>query len=600
MIPLFLFSALLALLPVPALAGKTRLIKGDDGWRMTVDGEPFYVKGFTWSHTPVGMKYDYDLFKEDESVIRAVLKRDMEMMRAAGTNTLRHVVPLKWMSHIHETYGMRFIANDYCGRYGLEIDGRLVEKTNYEEPRTRELIKRRWRDLATEYRSAPGLLAHALGNENNYGLEWESAEAANLPKDERHRAKAKHLYSLFNEIALEVKKIDPDHPVGIVNGDLQYLDLIAELCPDIDFLAVNAYRGKHFSDLFELVEKTLGKPVLLMETGCDAFNAVEQREDQALQAEMIHHNWVDLYRNTAGNGGFGNCIGGVAFQWADEWWKRGQNYNLEIHDTEGSWHHPAYPDAAAARNMNEEWFGVCSIRREAINGAHLIQPRQAYFALRDLWHLDPDGLGAAGVRALALQRDRVAGQASEAAEEINTQLAKAEIPYHGAAKLDLPAAIYEEGGQPTPWIPSGVMPEVNFLAVDPNCRTQPRSGRSCLRFSYQSGGDWSGLIWQHPAGDWKNDSPGGHDLSGARTLKLWARGEEGGEKITLSFGGGLTGRYPNTTAIDFGEQTLGKEWKLLAFSLEGRDLRRIKNPLTIIFKGNGFPFKVYLDDIVIE
>lgn len=397
-----------------SLTAETRLTKGDDGWRIFVDAKPFYVKGFTWSCTPVGMKYDYDLFAEDEKVIRAVLERDLGRMKAAGANTLRHVVPPRWMKHIHETYGMHFIANDYCGRYGLEINGQYVEKTNYEDPRTRELIKDRWRRLATEYRSVPGLIAHALGNENNYGLEWESAKAENLPKDERHRAKARHLYSLFNEVALEVKKIDPDHPVGIVNGDLQYLDLIAELCPDIDFLALNAYRGRDFSDLFDRVAKELGKPVILMETGCDAFNAVTGEEDQRLQAEVIHQNWIDLYRNTAGNGGAGNCLGGVVFQWADEWWKRGQNHGLEVHDTEGSWHHPAYPDAAAPQNMNEEWFGVCSIDREAVDGVHRIQLRQSYFALRDLWQIDPYSHGAEKINGLKLDRKGIAEKAKAA------------------------------------------------------------------------------------------------------------------------------------------------------------------------------------------
>lgn len=583
-----------------ARAEKTQLIESEEGWTMEVGGQPFYVKGFTWSCTPVGMKYDYDLFKEDEAVIRAVLERDMEKMRAAGANTLRHIVPMKWMKHIHETYGMHFIANNYCGRYGLEIDGRFVEETNYEDPRTREVIKQAWRELATEYRSAPGLIAHALGNENNYGLEWRSAEAENLPQDEAHRAKARHLYSLFNEIAIEVKRIDPDHPVGIVNGDLQYLDLIAELCPDIDYLTINAYRGKHFSDLFERVAETLDKPVLLMETGCDAYDALARREDQAAQARMIHDNWIDLYRNTAGNGGADNCIGGVAFQWADEWWKRGQNYDLEIHDTEGSWHHPEYPDAEAAQNMNEEWFGVCSIRREAIQGAHLIQPRQAYFALKSLWSHDPYALGASPLRSLTLDTAEIAARAEEAAKEVTTLLPRAEIPYRSTETIPLPAIIYSEGDQPTPWTPSGVMPETNFLSVDPHCTTRPRSGQTCLRLAYRSGGDWSGLVWQHPAGDWENDSPGGYDLREAKTLRLWARGAEGGEKITFSFGGPLTGRYPNTASADFGERTLSKEWQLISVSLEGMDLRRIKNPLTIVMKGTGFPYEVYLDDIGVE
>jgi len=603
--PISIRSHALSLALVPLLladaSGKTTLSKTDAGWTMETKGAPFYVKGFTWSHTPVGMKYDYDLFAEDESIIRAAIERDLTMMQAAGANTLRHVVPLKWMNHIHETYGMYFISNDYCGRYGMEVDGKFVAKTNYEDPRTREIIKQKWRELAEKYKSSPGLLAHALGNENNYGLEWKSAEAENLPAGEQQEAKARHLYSLFNEVALEVKAVDPDHPVGIVNGDLQYLDLIAELCPDIDFLAINAYRGETFSDMFDQVAEKLGKPVILMETGCDAYHAVDKREDQSSQAAMIHHNWIDLYRNTATNGGAGNCLGGVAFQWADEWWKRGQNYDLEIHDTQGSWHHGAYKhDAAADLNMNEEWFGVCSIRRESVNGAHLIQPRQAYYALQNLWKVDPYKLDPEELKNIKFDQTEVATKATAAAEALTEQLAKAEVPFRKSKPLDLPATVYAEADQPFHWPPSGVMPEVNFLALDPSATEKPHSGSTCLQLTYKSGGDWSGLVWQHPSGDWENNSPGGYDLTGASSLKLWARGEKGGETMSLSFGGALTGRYPNTCSKDLGELTLEPNWKEYTFSLDGLDLRRIKNPLTVVLRGRGFPYKVYLDDIVIE
>lgn len=590
----FLSSAL-------AAASPTQLAKNQNGWQMRVDGKPYYIKGFTWSHCPVGMKYDYDLFSEDEASIKAALKRDMSLIKQAGGNTIRGVVPMPWMKFIHETYGLNFISNDYCGRYGLTIDGKFVSQVNYADPEMREFIKETWRKIATEYRDAPGLIAHALGNENNYGLEWKSAEVENLPVGEQHRAKARHLYSLFNEVAVEIKRIDPDHPVGIVNGDLQYLDLIAELCPDIDFFGVNAYRGISYSDLFDQVADKLGKPVLLMETGCDAYNALDEQEDQLSQARFIHGNWVDLYRNTAGNGGRGNSIGALVFQWADEWWKKGQQINLTEHDTGGSWHHAEYKhDAAAEQNMNEEWFGVCSIRREAIGGAHLIQPRAAYFALKSLWRHDPYTMDEAAVKALQLNETMVTTEAQAAARAVEQLVLKAEVPYQAPRKLPLPAVVYSEIEQELHWHPSGVMPEKNFIALDPGCTTRPHSGATCLKVSYNSGGDWSGVMWQHPAGDWDNNSAGGFDLTGATALKFWARGEKGGEKIKISMGGPLTGLYPNTASADLGELELKKEWKEYTLPLAGKDLRRIKNPFTIAVAGCGFPFQLYLDDITYE
>ena len=575
-----------------------KLVKGDNGWKMTVDGKDFYVKGFTWSHCPVGMKYDYDLFSESDADIKAALKRDMALIQTTGGNTIRGVVPKPWMKYVHETFGMHFISNDHCGRYGLEIDGKFVSKINYADPAAREVIKQNWRKIATEFRDAPGLIAHALGNENNYGLEWESAEIENLPEGERHKAKARYLYSMFNEVAVEIKKIDPKHPVGIVNGDLQYLDLIVELCPDIDYLAVNTYRGGSYSDLFDVVAQKLGKPVLLMETGCDAYNAEQKREDQLSQARMIHKNWVDLYRNTALNGGAGNCIGAMVFQLSDEWWKKGQQVNLTVHDTEGSWHHKWYKfDAAAEKNMNEEWFGVCSIREEAIDGAHLIQPRMAAFALRDLWQHDPYKLGEQKVKSLKLDEAKIAQESNAAAKQISNLLRKAELPYRKPKKLKLPAIVYGEGGTSGFWAASGLMPPQNALTIDAQCATQPHSGKTCMKISYNSGGDWAGIVWQNPENDWDNNSPGGYDLTGAKSLSFWARGDEGGEKVKISMGGPLTGKYPNTSSAELGEIVLTTKWKEHRLSLEGKDLRRIKNPLTLVVAGNGFPFRFYLDDV---
>jgi hypothetical protein len=94
-----------------------------------------------------------------------------------------------------------------------------------------------------QYRDVPGVLMFALGNESNYGLEWSSFEIENLPVGERHKEKAKYLYSLYGEVIREAKQINPNHVYTIANGDIQYLDLIVEYCDSIDLLGVNAYRG---------------------------------------------------------------------------------------------------------------------------------------------------------------------------------------------------------------------------------------------------------------------------------------------------------------------------------------------------------------------
>lgn len=51
--------------------------------------------------------------------------------------------------------------------------------------------------LVEKFRGTPGVLMWLLGNENNCGLSWKSAETENIPVGEPDAAKARFLYSLF-------------------------------------------------------------------------------------------------------------------------------------------------------------------------------------------------------------------------------------------------------------------------------------------------------------------------------------------------------------------------------------------------------------------
>ena len=61
--------------------------------------------------------------------------------------------------------------------------------------------------------------------------------------------------------------------MAIANGDLQYIDIIAEECQGLDVFGTNVYRGISARDLFQVVDDKLGIPVMFTEFGADAFNA---------------------------------------------------------------------------------------------------------------------------------------------------------------------------------------------------------------------------------------------------------------------------------------------------------------------------------------
>lgn len=204
------------------------------------------------------------------------------------------------------------------------------------------------------------------------------------------------MYKLFNEATLAMKAIDTSHPIAICNGDLLYIELVKEECPDIDIFGTNMYRGISFGDAFAKVKQELNKPIMFAEFGADAFNARENQEDQYSQAYYMTGNWKEIYANAAGVGGAMNSIGGFTFQFSDGWWKRGQTENLDVHDSEASWANGGYARdlEPGQNNMNEEWFGICAKGPTNTKGLYTVYPRAAYYALKEVHDIDIYGTDA--------------------------------------------------------------------------------------------------------------------------------------------------------------------------------------------------------------
>ena len=309
------------------------------GWKLKVDGNDFFVKGVVWGYTPIGENYSFNLWGNTDEQIKKVLDYEAKLMTDAGINTIRcfGLIPPRWVTYLYEKHGIMTVVNHLMGRYGYSIGGVWTPQTNYSDELTRKTLIRDITELVEKYKDTSGVLMFALGNESNYGLEWSSFEIEDLPVGEQHKEKAKSLYSLYNDVIKAGKAVDPNHPFLIVNGDIQYLDLIVEYCSELDILGVNAYRGTSFTDMWSRVDKELGLPVMLTEFGSDAFNAVEYQEDQAGQAHIIKENWQEIYSKSYDKDEEGNAIGGCIFEWRDEWWKFKQTENLTVHDNNASW-----------------------------------------------------------------------------------------------------------------------------------------------------------------------------------------------------------------------------------------------------------------------
>lgn len=393
---LFLFT-----ISVFSQTDKVKVVNDNQGIKLVVNGKSFMVNGMNWDYIPIGKNtVNINFWDKSEGFIKEAIDTEMALLKNMNVNAIRQYtgVPPKWIQYIYENYGIYTMLNHSFGRYGLNLDGSWVAVTDYSDPLTQKELLSEIEQWAKEYSNTPGLLLYLLGNENNYGLFWAGAETEDFPDKEEERKivgeeRGRPMYRLMNEAAKIIKEIDSFHPVAICNGDVLFIDIVADECKDVDIYGTNTYRGVSFGDIFEVVKKKLNKPILFTEFGSDAFNAKEGKEDQKMQTYYDVANWKEIYKNAAGLGKSENSVGGFTFQFSDGWWKFGFDYrkNADLHDNDASWSNGGYSIdfVENKNNMNEEWFGICAKGPTNPQGLYKLYPREAYYALKEVHKLNP-------------------------------------------------------------------------------------------------------------------------------------------------------------------------------------------------------------------
>jgi len=169
----------------------------------------------------------------------------------------------------------------------------------------------------------------------------------------------------------------------------------------------------------------------------------------------------------------------------------------------------------------------------------------------------------------------------------------------------MPFAVYTEStARNNHFVPSGWMGDYGAIKVENSCQEKPHTGRTCIKITYSSeptqGAGWVGLYWQNPENNW-GDKDGGFNLSSAKKLTLWARGEKGSEKMEFKVGG-ITGSYPDSDMIGIGPLEITNDWKQYAIDLEMLDLSYMSGGFVWAASRMDNPdgAVVYLDDIIYE
>lgn len=170
-------------------------------------------------------------------------------------------------------------------------------------------------------------------------------------------------------------------------------------------------------------------------------------------------------------------------------------------------------------------------------------------------------------------------------------------------KMKLPFYVFSDRGTPQAgydFAPSGWMGSVDALEVDTCSDELPYHGPCCMKVTFHDPNSWAGVVWQNPAGNW-GEEEGGLDLTGARRISFWARGQKGGETVEFSMGVlGKDKKFFDSTSVNLGIVRLSKYWKQYSIPLEGKNLSRIVTGFSFSVKGQPRPVVFYLDDIIYE
>jgi hypothetical protein len=574
--------------PVPV-----EVVKTNDSWQLLRAGRPCFVKG-----------------------VGGIASK--ELLVGCGGNSIRTWGAESLEDQLDEAQklGLSVTVGIWLGHKRHGFDYHNAKSVQDQFDRAREAVRR--------YRNHPAVLMWGIGNEmENYEPAGDVA-----------------VYKAIEDIAAMIKKEDPNHPTMTVFAEVggDKIPLLHKFCPDIDVLGINTYAGgETVAARYRLAGGT--KPFVITEFGPPGVWEMKKNTWGAV-TEPSSTEKADWYRRTyvgSVTGAKGMCLGSYAFAWG---FKR---------EATATWYGMFLPDGtklAAVDTMTELWTGKpVSNPCPRINSLKLAEGTgriPAGGVVRAL--LDASSSAGDPVKvSWELHRDSFqygtggddmpeAPQYPAAILRASNKEAELQMPAEGGAYrlyayiqdsrgggavanvslfvdgppaalrppvVKLPFVIFGDEQTDPPYASSGWMGNHAAVGYVPDWKEDPHSGKTCMKLDYRATNEWGGITWQSPPNDW-GDKPGGYNLTGATKLRFWARGDEGGEIVSFSFGG-IRGDKPfHDSAEAKTSVELTKDWRPYSIDLSGKDLSCIKSGFSWTVGGANKPVTFYLDDIRYE
>lgn len=580
----------------PAAPMKVELKEDRGNFQLLVDGKPFFIHG-------AGGDASKPFLKE--------IGGNSFRTWGVGNDTQRILDEA-------EKLGLKVTLGIWLGheRHGF----------NYADARQVREQFNRAKAAVEKFKDHPALLMWAVGNE------MEGFKEGDNPA----------IWAAVNQIAAMIKKTDPNHPTMTVIAEIggARVESVHDLCPSIDIVGINSYGGG--PSLAERYRKAGGKkPYILTEYGPPGTWEVGKNAWGAPQ-ELTSTAKADAYRATYEKAILAEkdklCLGGYAFTWGNKQEATATWYGLFLSDGHR---------LEATDFLHEVWTGKkvanrCpQVKPLTLLTSNRVKPGEIVKAKLDVtdpendplqitWvlqkdHAQYDGGGDTQI-APPTYPDAIQNQGER---EVSVKMpderggyflfARIYDDHNGAAVLNvplyvdggkegkapaspkgkLPLVLFGEGAQGMPYIPSGWIGKHDAIGMDDACTVNPQAGANCMKLEFRSNDNFGGIFFQSPANDW-GDKPGGFDLTGAKKLTFWARGEEGGEKVDFVMGVLKGKKFNDSASGELKGVVLTNEWKQYEIDLAGKDLKQIKTGFGWVVGGQGKPVTFYLDEIKYE
>jgi len=247
------------------------------------NGEPFFVKG-------------------------AVANAYLERLASAGGNAIRAGVAHLDRAH---SLGLAVLAGLRAGkpRWGFDYTDPAQVQRQLEEVLT----------VVSQHKGHPALLMWAIGNE----LELQTTAQERVP-----------VWRAVNQLAEEIKKVDPAHPVITPIGDAYRFILheLDELCPALDAVGLNSY-----ADMLTLPEDVQKqgwtRPYIITEFGPRGHWQVE-KTPWGMPIEDTSSEKADFYMRAYTHAVLDRpqCLGSFAFHWSHHQEKTHTWYGMHLPD----------------------------------------------------------------------------------------------------------------------------------------------------------------------------------------------------------------------------------------------------------------------------